>query len=122
MHRIIRAALDTIASCQLGRTRPEGVPYLGIDPRELGQRPRLSVRKKLRDGLDVGFVFPARIRPFIKLGVRVETRVVIVDPRHVGLVELLEDGALRETKHVERGVVASMSVGRTRGDVSAGSW
>lgn len=97
----------------------DAAPHLGIDPSELGQRPRLGVRKEPRDGLDVGLRPPAGIRPLVKVGVRIETGVVVVDPGNIGVVELLEDGALRETKDVEREVVYSVSVGRARGHVGA---
>lgn len=93
--------------------------HLRIDPGELRQRPRLGVRKELCNGLHVGFRPPAGIRPLVEGGVRVETGVVVVDPGDIGLVELLEDGALRKAKDVERAVVSSVSVGCARGHVGA---
>jgi hypothetical protein len=94
-------------------------PHLGIDPSELRQRPRLGIRKEMCNGLDVCFRPPADIRPLVKIGVRVETGIVVVDPGDVGFVELLEDGALRQTKDVEREVVCSVSIGRARGHIGA---
>lgn len=88
------------------------IPYLGIDPSELRQRPRLSIRKELGDGLNVRFIPPALIRPLVELGVRVETGVIIVDPGNVSLVELLKDGPLWKSKDMEHLVVSSVPVGR----------
>jgi len=93
--------------------------HLGIDPGELRQCPCLGVRKELRDGQDVGFRPPAGIRPVVEISIRIETRVVVVDPCDVGFVELLEDGALRKTKDGERDVVHSVSMGRARSYVGA---
>lgn len=94
-------------------------PHLWIDPSELRQRPRLGVRKELRNGLDVGFRPPADIRPLVEIGIWVETGVIVVDPGDVGFVELLEDGTLRKTKYAEREVVCSVSIGRARGHIGA---
>lgn len=93
--------------------------HLRIDPGELRQRPRLGVRKELRDGQDVGFRPPAGIRPLVEGGVRVETGIVIVGPGDICLVELLEYGALGKAKDVERAVVHPVSIGRARGHVCA---
>ena len=67
----------------------------------------------------MGFRSPTRICPLVEIGVRVETGIVVVDPSNVGFVELLEDGALRETENMECEVVCSVSMGRARGDVRA---
>lgn len=64
------------------------------------------------DRLNVGFRSPAGLCPRVEFGVGVETGVVVVDPADVGFVKLLEDGAMRKTKDVERLVIPPVSIGR----------
>jgi len=52
--------------------------------------------------------------PGVKLSIRVEARVKVIDPGDIIFRELLEDGTLRKPEDVEGVVVFAMSVRSTR--------
>jgi hypothetical protein len=61
----------------------------------------LCIAKELGNGLDIGGDLVFGLGPGVELGIWIEARVEVVDPSHIILRKLLEDGTLGQAESAE---------------------